>query len=230
VSSDTDVGTYPEAEVDAYRDYVGADTAFVPMGGETCAESPPRSECPSALMEMQKLHFTYINREFHEGVLQSWQPCMPEMERRLGYRLSLVSASLPLAVRPGGSFTLRVEIENGGFAAPINARPVLVVLRGPDGERTVPLPGVDVRRWLSGAVLRARLRVPSNVPPGGYRLALRLPDAAPQLQKPEYCLRFANQGTWDEPSCDNVLGDVEIGPDAPGTSVDHASAFEVLPD
>jgi hypothetical protein len=228
VSSDTDVGTYPEAEVDAYRDYVGADSVFVPMGGETCALSPPRSECPSALLEMEKLHFTYINREFHEGVVQSWQACLPEMQRRLGYRLSLVSANVPQAVKPGGSFTLRVELENSGFAAPINARPVLVVLSGAEGELTALLADVDVRRWLEGAELQARLRVPSSAKTGPYRLALRLPDAALTLQQPEYCLRFANQGTWDETSCDNVLGNIEIAEDAAGSSVADASAFEVL--
>jgi hypothetical protein len=163
-------------------------------------------------------------------VLASWAPCMKDMEQRLGYRLRLVKASLPESVKPGGSFTLAVELENDGFAAPINARPVQIVLTGGASELAVTLEGVDVRRWLDGATLRARLRLPASLAPGTYRLALRLPDAALTLQKPEYCLQFANAGTWDEPSCDNVLGDVEIATSAAGTSVDDADAFEVLPE
>lgn len=228
VSSDTDVGTYPEGEVEPYRDYVGADTVFVPMGGETCALSPPRSECESALAEMEKLHFSYINREFHEGVLASWSDCLDEMQRRLGYRLSLLSALLPERLKPGGSFTLRVELANAGFAAPFNARPVVVVLRGADVELSAELETVDVRRWLTGAVLEARLRVPSSLSPGTYRLALRLPDASPKLAAPEYCLRLVNPRAWDEASCDNVLADVEIDANAVGTSVSDAASFEVL--
>lgn len=130
VSSSTDVGTYPDDEVELYRDYVGADTAFVPMGGETCAVSAPRSECSSAVAEMTELHFSYINREFHADVLASWDPCREEIDKRLGYRLLLQSALLPPAVKPGGSFTLAAKLENQGFAAPFNARPVFVVLRG----------------------------------------------------------------------------------------------------
>ena len=134
--------------VDYYRDYVGADTAFVPMGGETCAVDPPRSECLSAIAEMLKLHFSYINREFQADVLASWLPCMSEIDKRLGYRLLLKSAELPSAVKPGGSFTLTVNLENQGFAAPFNARPVFVVLRGGGMTTKVQLTKADPRRWL----------------------------------------------------------------------------------
>ncbi len=229
VSSATDVGTYPDDEVELYRDYVGADTAFVPMGGETCAVSAPRSECTSAVAEMIKLHFSYINREFHADVLASWDPCREEMDKRLGYRLLLEGALLPPAVKPGGSFTLGVKLKNQGFAAPFNARPVFVVLRGAGFSEKVALLDVDPRRWLQGADLQVRLRLPSTLAPGTYTLSLWLPDAAPTLQaRPDYALRLASSQVWDDATGENTLGTIEINTSAPGSAVSDAAAFAVI--
>jgi Domain of unknown function (DUF4832)/Domain of unknown function (DUF4874) len=229
VSGPTDVGTYPDNQVDFYRDYLGADSAFVAVGGETCAVSPPRSECPSAIAEMTKMHFSYINREFQADVLAGWSGCRDEMEKRLGYRLLLKSAELPSAVKPGGSFTLAAELENQGFAAPFNARPVFVVLRGADLNVHVQLTQAEPRRWLKSASLRARLRLPSSLPPGTYTLGLWLPDAAPTLQaRSDYALRFANETVWDAASGENTLGSFEVSESAPGTAVTDAASFSLL--
>lgn len=230
VSSDTDVGTYPDNQVDFFRDYVGADTAFVPMGGETCAVSAPRSECASALAEMTKLHFSYINREFHEDVLASWQPCRPEMERRLGYRLVLQGGALPERVKPGGSFTLALQLKNEGFAAPFNSRPVFVVLRGQGFSAKAKVAAAEPRRWLAGTNLQVRLRLPSTLPVGSYSLSLWLPDAAATLEsRPEYALRFANDQVWDEATGENTLGDFEVTETATGGADASATDFAVLP-
>jgi hypothetical protein len=229
VSSPTDVGTYPEKQVDSYRDYVGADTAFVPMGGETCAVSPPRSECTSALAEMSKLHMSYVNREFQSDVLASWQTCREEMERRLGYRLRLETARLPSAVKPGGSFTLSLALKNEGFAAPFNARPVFLVLRGAGTTRQVKLQKADPRRWLTGGSVTARVRLPSALVAGTYALSLWLPDAAASLQgKSEYAVQLANDGVWEAATGENALGKLEVSGDAPGSAVTDADAFAVL--
>ncbi len=229
VSSDDDVGTYPTDQINFYRDYVGADAAFVPMGGETCAVSPPRSECASALAEMAKLHFSYINGEFQADVLTSWSGCLPEMQKRLGYRLALKSAELPAMARPGGSFTLRVELENQGFAAPFNARPVFVVLRGPGAPLRVQLEKPEPRRWLTSGTISARLRLPSALPAGNYSLALWLPDAAQSLQpQPNYALRLANTNVWDDATGENKLGNIQITGTAPGTIVPDATSLAVL--
>jgi hypothetical protein len=229
VSSADDVGTYPTDQIDLYRDYVGADTAFVPMGGETCAVSAPRSECPSALAEMAKLHFSYINREFHEGVLASWSGCMAEMQKRLGYRLALTEAELPARVRAGGSFTLSVALKNHGFAALFNARPVFVVLRGAGVSLRARLQKPEPRRWLSDGSIRARLRVPSTLAAGQYQLALWLPDAAPTLEAhSEYAIQLANTDVWDDVTGENTLGSIEVSDDAPGTAVNDAADLAVI--
>ena len=229
VSSPSDVGTYPDDQIDFYRDYVGADTAFVPMGGETCAVDAPRSACVSALAEMSKLHFSYINREFQADVLASWQPCRDEMEKRLGYRLLLKTADLPERVKPGGSFSLTATLENQGFAAPFNARPVFLVLRGGGVNAHVLLTKTDPRRWLTGATIQARVRLPSKLAPGNYTLSLRLPDAAESLQaRSDYALQLANVGVWSDATGENTLGSIEVTDDAPGTAVTDAPSFVLL--
>jgi len=229
VSSDTGVGTYPDDQIDFYRDYLATDTAFVPMGGETCAVDAPRSECQSTLAEMTKLHFSYINREFQADVVASWQPCMDQLQKRLGYRLLLKTAELPERARPGGSFTFAAQLENQGFAAPFNARPVYLVLRGGSVSQHVLLTGADPRRWLRDGTLQARVRLPSSLSPGTYTLGLWLPDAAESLQgRAEYALQLANTGVWSDTSGENALGSIEVSEDAPGSAVADAAGLALL--
>ena len=88
------------------------------MSGETCAPYPPRSECETAIQEMELLHFSAINEAYHKGVLRSWEQggCMEQIRDRLGYRLTLLTATFNVQVRPGG-LLLTVNMENSGFAA-----------------------------------------------------------------------------------------------------------------
>lgn len=47
------------------------DTQYVPIGGETCA-AHARNECPIATAEMERFHWTYINEEYNQTVLDRW--------------------------------------------------------------------------------------------------------------------------------------------------------------
>lgn len=84
--------------------YLGEETRFVPKGGETCAVNPPRSDCATALTELELLHFSYLNLSYHGEVLDRWrdQGCFDEMRDRLGYRLAVVEVARSECVRPGG--------------------------------------------------------------------------------------------------------------------------------
>lgn len=218
LSSDTDVGTYPVASIEELKDYLAEDTAYVPMGGETCALHA-RSACETAQAEMANLHFSYLNLDYHEDVIDHWESngCLSTIRRGLGYRLELVSAKVAPAVRPGGAFELEVTLQNVGFAAPFNPRPVHVVLLGKQTIHRAVVQDLDPRRWLPGAPIVVRLRVtlPSDIATGEYSLALALPDPAPALaERAEYAIRFANQGAWQDGY--NVLAAVTISADAPG--------------
>jgi hypothetical protein len=231
VSGDDDVGTYQYEAVTTLRSYLESDTVYTPIGGETCAEDE-RNACDVTIAEMERFHWTYINSEYHPAVLARWSSdgCREEIERRLGYRLELTEAMLPDAVKPGGTFVLRLSLQNDGFAALTNPRPVFVVLEGED-ERLAAELGSDPRLWLPGSHdVAVRLRLPASLAPGSYRVALWLPDADEGLRsRPEYSLRLANEDLWQETSGHNTLSVLEVAAAAPGEADPAAGAlFEVI--
>jgi Domain of unknown function (DUF4832)/Domain of unknown function (DUF4874) len=226
LSSDTDVGTYERdgvMTIERDQKYLAELTRFTPMSGETCAPFPPRSECASAIQEMELLHFSAINEAYHKGILRSWEEggCLEEINNRMGYRLSLTSAEFNEQVRPGGVLNLKINLQNTGFASMINERPVFAVLIGPDARSVPPYEvqlDIDPRQWEPGtATFTAKLHIPSNTDEGEYQFALWLPDADESLQdNPLYSVRFANENVWDESTGFNVLGTVIVTKQAGG--------------
>jgi hypothetical protein len=198
LASDDDFGTY---QLPGEKDYAIADSAFVPVGGETCAVNPPRSECASALDELALHHWTHINAGYHPDVLAAWEQdgCYAEVACRLGYRLALVDLRWAASGSPGGLLPVELELFNDGFAAPTNPRPLLLVFDGPmrfevDSE-------LDVRTVLAGesAAICVDAPLPADLPNGTYRIGLRLAD--PMLaDDARQAIRLANDAgaEWAE--------------------------------
>jgi hypothetical protein len=241
VADATDTGTYwdftgnQSEEVAANRDFAAKQTRYVPSGGETCANNAG-SGCATAPREAATFHFTYLNVAFHPAVNARWasEDCMPEIRRRLGYRIELKRAAVSREVAPGGILYLEVVLKNVGYAAPFNARPIFVVLDGGGQVRTAELTAADFRRFYPEAgeiALYAKLRVPAGAAPGNYRLALWLPDAAPNLQeRREYAVRFANADVWSPSTSDNTITTTfRIDTQAQGSRDPNADRFAVLP-
>lgn len=240
LSSDTDVGTYErDGVITIERDqtYLAELTRFTPMSGETCAPNPPRSECASAIQEMELLHFSAINEAYHKGILRSWDAdaggCMEEINNRLGYRLSLKSADFNEQVRPGGVLQLTVNLQNTGFASLVNKHPLYVVLAMPEGDSRYEVPAyldeIEPRIWLAGEYsFSIKLHIPSNAVKGEYQLALWLPDDYESLRNdPRYAVRFANENVWNESTGLNVLGSIFITDMAGGVS-ERGKDFKVI--
>jgi hypothetical protein len=200
LASADDMGTYIDPVNE--RPYLAAETTYLPMGGETCAVNPPRSECATALAELAQFHWSYLNADYKPEVLASWRAggCMTEIERRLGYRFALTEGSFARTATPGGTLGVRISVRNDGFAAPYNARLVQLVLRDNAGTLyRLPLSG-DPRRWLPGTTttLQQDVPLPTGLPSGDYRLGFALPDATPALtERPEYAVRTANTNLWN---------------------------------
>ncbi len=230
VTSVNDLGTYgdfwdegdssaPSDQVERWMQYTADETRFVVDGGETCDDTY-RSGCNTAKTELARFHYTYLNGRFNEDVNQRWRDegCMPEIRRKLGYRLEMRRAALSERVAPGGLLRVDVVLANVGYAAPFNARPLRIVLDGAT-QSYVDLP-VDWRTLSPEAgevTLSTLLRLPASLAPGSYRVALWLPDAAPALApRNEYSVRIASDGVWNESRGDNTIGNVDVDTAAPG--------------
>lgn len=206
LASATDMGTYPSSEIDKWKDYIAADAQFTPLGGETCAVNPPRSDCDTATSEMAKLHWSFINISYKEDVILGWKTegCFNDIEKNLGYRFVLSEASWDKEVK--GVLHLKVKMNNNGYAALFNERPIYAVINGPQCYEAKLIS--DPRKWGSGAAseFSTTIKLPDAVKAGQYSLALWLPDPSTTLEKdPRYAIRFANKDIWNDANGYNVL-------------------------
>ncbi len=201
LASPDDWGTYENTTVE--YPYLSAETNYLAMGGETCNFNPPRSDCASALNEMAQFHYSYLNTDYQPTVLGSWTNggCRPEIDRRLGYRFTLLSATFPGSASRGAAMPLDIQLKNEGWAAPFNPRSVQLVLRNTSSGATYRLPlSADPRKWMPGTTvtLSQSVTLPTTLPVGGYALLLNLPDPASSLStRPEYAIQLANQNVWE---------------------------------
>ncbi|MET0491678.1 MAG: DUF4832 domain-containing protein [Actinoplanes sp.] len=199
LASPDDYGTYENPSVE--YPYLQQDTLTNPMGGETCNVNPPRSECPTATAELAGFHWSYLNTDYNQAVLNTWASggCLPDVTRKLGYRLALTSGTYPSSANRGGALPVTIGVRNEGYAAPYNPRNVRLVLRNASSGALTRLSlNTDPRSWAAGTTtsINQSVTVPSSLANGQYQLLLELPD--PLLpNRPEYSIRLANQGTWD---------------------------------
>lgn len=231
---DHDGGTFI-GDIQANMNFVAEESRFVPVGGETNRYyNPDRIPGPNAVYELSRFHFSFLSGVYYSGALNIWRSSghYAVIQRDLGYLFSLVDATWPQAVKPGGVLDLTVRLGNRGYSAMYNPRPVYVVLAGNGAWHAGRVGAADPRWWAPGeSTFRTRLRVPASLAPGTYRLALWLPDMAWPIQdRPEYSVRFANAGTWDGTSGYNVLTDGFVAdPSAPGSSDPGAQTFAEIP-
>lgn len=204
LASPDDYGTFLSDPISLDQDYLAAETRFVPMGGETCNVNPPRSEWASASAEMQAYHFSYLNRDYNQNVLNSWGSAgLDETAKRLGYRFVLEQSRVIGGAEP----SLEIDIRNEGWAAPYNPRPASVVLDGPQGPVTLPLDS-DARTWAPGETTTVSVSL-AELPAGQYRASLALPAPEESIAAdPRYAIQTANLGTWVADRGLNDLGQV----------------------
>lgn len=69
LASPDDFGTFLSDPITLDQDYLEQDSAFVPVGGETCTVNPPRSEYPSARAELERYHYSFLNADYNQDVL-----------------------------------------------------------------------------------------------------------------------------------------------------------------
>lgn len=210
LASGSDSGTYTSNIVNEQL-YLEQETKFLPMGGESCAMNAPRSECPTALSELKKFHWSYMNLDYYPGVINGFKTgsCFDDIQNHLGYRFEMVDGTYPATASRGGTMAVRFKINNTGFAAPFNQRKAYIVLKNvsTDVEYALPM-ATDPRLWTAqiATTVNENLPLPATMTPGNYRLYLKLPDMNAALAtKPEYSIRMANDNMWNAASGLNDL-------------------------
>jgi len=210
LASGSDSGTYTSNIVNEYA-YLEEETKFLPMGGESCAVNAPRSECPTALAELKKFHWSFMNLDYYPGVINGFKTgsCFDDIENHLGYRFEMVDGTYPTNANIGGTLPIQFKVNNTGFAAPFNQRKVYLVLKNAaTGTEYQILMTTDPRLWTPQAIttVNQNLLLPSSIPAGSYKLYLKLPDMNSALaSRPEYSIRMANNNMWNAANGTNDL-------------------------
>ncbi len=234
VASNSDLNTYDWNDPtvrEKEKSYLNLDNRYVPQGGETC-QSSEYDDCPNSLKELARMRWSTINSEFEENVLKGWQDqgCMSEIQRRLGYRLRLISSTTPKSVKPGGTFAMSFKVANDGWASPYNYRMLEVALRNSQtGKEYVLNVNEDTRKWMPGETKEVKISagIPSSIPTGQYRVFLTIPDPSSRLYfRPEYRLRLANKDVWEPSTGYNSLQQsVSVDTNAGGGSYSGSQLF-----
>jgi hypothetical protein len=221
VSSNDDVGTYQpqqteySSSIEDLKNYLMLDTIYSPMGGETCSVHS-RNSCSMTIAEMEDFHWTYMNNEYHPEVLSSWrrEGCYEEIDKRLGYRLSLVRVEIPDTLVAGSNNNLTIELTNTGFARPWYFRtPYIRYIQGEEIVGQVPLTNIDIRVLApqENNQIIVTTEVPGNLN-GNFDIALWLPDEnEANHSNHRFSIRLANENVWNNQHGHNVIArDIQI--------------------
>jgi len=200
--------------VEALRNYKKQDSKYVAVGGETCMDSySPQNDCENAgraQTEMKEMHYSFLNANYNNEVNNDWQTagCMAAIKNNLGYRFVLKNATFPTKAKTGAAVKVSINLDNVGYASPFNPRPVQLVLRNSStgAVKTFSF-ATDIRKWFSGSiVLEQEFTLPADVLAGEYDLLLNMPDKYASISnRPEYSIRLANAGVWEETTGYNKL-------------------------
>lgn len=209
MASVNDYGTYQNVTAD--KTYVSNEALFVPTGGETCPPSGiPIASCSIAEEEMTLLKWTYLNLDYYVPVLQEWKTndCFADFEKKLGYRLSLISSSVKNEATMNGILEFNAVINNSGFAPVYNPKNTFLILRSiTNGTTYKKKLSFDVRKVAPKQSFELKESVSlSEIPADTYELLLKIEDISSKLiARSDYSIRLANTGLWETPTGFNKL-------------------------
>ena len=147
LSDEEDVGTY---RIDRTREinWLSTINDHLPFGGETCAVHL-NSDLDICLEEMFLLKLSYLNIEYHKGVIEKWKNLYYDdslgseilyygmsgfdyIERHLGYRLMI--KSIDLTYEKYGKYEIKVRMRNVGFGSLLKTKKVDIIYADMDDK------------------------------------------------------------------------------------------------
>jgi hypothetical protein len=216
MASSDDYGTYTNVEAD--KNYISKEGLFVPTGGETCPPQNGGTSCATATSTMKLLRWTYLNLDWYKPTIDAWKAsgCFEELQRNLGYRLTLKTAKFPNQVAVNEDLKININIGNVGYAPLYNYKSTHLVLKNNiTGEMQEIDLTVDLRECKPGAEFNIDKTIKTTgIAVGTYKLYLKIADKSENLRnKMGYSIRLANSNVWEEENggMNNLNHNLKIG-------------------
>ncbi|AFZ00157.1 DUF4832 domain-containing protein [Calothrix sp. PCC 6303] len=216
-----DGGTYKSIdsfEIAQQKKFLNKENMYVLQGGEVCTltstdHTGKYYDCSNALRELEQMRWSTLNTSIKDGkeIFNKWklQGCIDTISKKLGYRFNLLSSTITQKSNPGGIFSIKLEINNSGWASPYNQHQIEIILRNIETQDEYYLViEQNLGTWIHNQkkTIDITAGIPESINTGSYQVLLNLPDMSPKLYKrPEYSIRFANKDVWENSTGYNSL-------------------------
>ena len=217
LGSESDLGTYSNRERDI--NFLSVQNAHLPFGGEVTVPDSPLHNIEACLPEMNKIHLSYLNTEWDNRVIEKWkktfytEACGLEkqyynktaftyIQNRLGYRFVLKNSVFTYSAT-SEKLNVRLKLQNLGFGnLNRNKRAKLIFTDSTGAVAFIADYGeIAVKDELE-------FNVEHGLESGKYDVYLRI--YGEELQSaPLYCVKFANDGLWNDELKANKIGSFE---------------------
>ena len=217
LGSESDLGTYSNRERDI--NFLSVQNAHLPFGGEVTVPDSPLHNIEACLPEMNKIHLSYLNTEWDNRVIEKWkktfytEACGLEkqyynktaftyIQNRLGYRFVLKNSVFTYSAT-SEKLNVRLKLQNLGFGnLNRNKRAKLIFTDSTGAMAFIADYGeIAVKDELE-------FNVEHGLESGKYDVYLRI--YGEELQSaPLYCVKFANDGLWNDDLKANKIGSFE---------------------
>lgn len=195
LNEDGDMGTY---SISGCTDPVGTTDynfisnagKYLPMNGESNGLNPCdsgfRTSGSNALVELDELNFSSLNRDYYLPVWNNWiaEGVYDTVVRNLGYRIQLNT----LQIEVTSTIDVTLTLENVGYATILKPKTVYLVFVSGATEYKKEL-STDARFWTGSSTITNSLV--NDIPSGPYDLYLHIADINLE-SRPEYSVRLAN--------------------------------------
>lgn len=185
----------------AFQEYL---CQYVPNGGEAVVDNP-YNDFENAIIDLRRMHISYLNRDHHREVLEKWKAATYEgddcfhgmngldyIEAHLGYRFTITKTELSYDAMKSDCAALTITIQNSGFAPSYRDFDARITLLESSSGVLISLPAqMDARTIKAGA--ETSFTIPLSVrslPKGSYEMSFGFTDPYTGLP-----IQFANMST-----------------------------------
>ena len=211
------MGTYQNRERDI--NFLSSQNSHLPFGGEVTVPDSPLHNIETCLPEMNKIHLSYLNIEWDNRVIEKWknsyytQDCGTDkqyygksafvyIQNRLGYRFVLKNSEFAYS-DSSEELNVRLTLQNVGFGNLNKKKRAKLIFT----DRTGAVAHIADIGEISGDD-ELSFKVEHRLESGKYDVYLRI--YGEELQGvPLYCVKFANDGLWNDELKANRIGSFE---------------------